>query len=78
MWMNDHREWRKEIREILNERDAESFEEPVNYDTNTNFNIPGIPGAYNLDHSRSRNQLLNEINRLEEILKRQTAGVAAS
>lgn len=67
-WIKDHRGWRKEIVEILNEKDATIFEAPIAF-TNTNVQIPGLPAPYNLDHARSRNQLLGEIRRLEEILR---------
>ncbi len=71
-WIKNHREWRREILEILNEKDATVFEAPVTF-TNTNFQIPGLPAAFNLDHARLRNQLLGEISRLEEILKQKSA-----
>ncbi len=68
-WIQKHREWRKEILEILNEKDAIVFEAPIHFADN-NFHIPGIPAPYNLDHARERNQLLGELNRLDEIVKR--------
>jgi len=66
-WIKDYRDWRKEILEILNEKDATVFEAPVSFN-NTNFQIPGLSGPYNLDHARLRNQLLAEISRLEGVL----------
>jgi multidrug transporter EmrE-like cation transporter len=65
--LENHREWRKEISGILNERDATVFEAPTIH--KINFHAPGLPAPYNAEHSRMRHQLFNELSRLEEILK---------
>jgi hypothetical protein len=72
--LENHRKWRKEISEILNEEDATIFEAPTV--AKINFHMPGLPAPYSAEHSRMRHQLFNELARLEEILVRAHRSVA--
>jgi hypothetical protein len=65
-WLSEHRDLRTEIVAILNKTDATVFERPAPVVTQ----IPGIPSAVSPRHTVGRSQLLNDLNCVAEILKR--------
>jgi len=66
VWLQKHRDWRKEALGILNDEDATTFEQPV---TVVNNQISGLTAPLNPDHAHARCQLLDETDRIEQILR---------
>ena len=70
IWLNEHRNWRKEVLFILNEKDAAKFQDSIR--ATAERQIAGISAPLNLKHNRARIQLLNELQSIDAVISETT------